>query len=189
MTVRQLKALQPWVWTGIFVQALLAVLGSLYYSTFGDPVANLQAGNLIPLDNGLEPCELCWFARILMYPMLLISYMGIAKQDKKFTDYLLPLVALGIPLELYHYAIQKLPIATYFGCSNANPCNALQVNYFGFITIPLLALLGFIVLAILIGINTYINHRIEQATLIEKVAEKVTTVVKSIPKKRQKINK
>lgn len=185
MTVKQLKELQPWVWTGIFIQALVATVGSLYYSTFGDPVANLQAGNLLPVNNGLEPCVLCWYARILMYPILLLSYVGIAKRDKKFTDYILPLVLLGIPLEIYHYAIQKFPIATFFGCSNVNPCNALQVNYFGFMTIPLLALLGFLVLAGLIAANMYINRRLETETLVEKV----TAAVKALPAKRKRISR
>lgn len=170
MTVKQLKELQPWVWIGIFVQSLLAMVGSLYYSSFGDPFVNLAAGNIFPVGGGFEPCVLCWYARILTYPMVLISYVGIAKQDRRFTDYLLPLVILGIPLELYHYAIQKLPIMTIFGCSSANPCNALQVNYFGFITIPLLALVAFIILALLVAANMYINYRLDHKTIGSKSA-------------------
>lgn len=150
------------IWLGIFLQSLVAMVGSLYYSTFGDPVVNLQAGNILR-GEGFVPCELCWYARILMYPIVLISYVGIAKKDRRFTDYVLPLVALGIPLELYHYAIQKLPIETFFTCSSANPCNALDVNYFGFVTIPFLALVAFVVLAVLIGANIYINRRLDQA--------------------------
>lgn len=160
MSTTQLRWFQPLIWIGIFIQSLVAMLGSLYFSTFGDPVANLAAGNLF-LMNGLTPCELCWFARILMYPIVFISYIGIAKQDRRFTDYVIPLVALGIPLELYHYAIQKLPIPTFFTCSSANPCNALQVNYFGFVTIPFLCLLAFLIIAGLIVLNTVINRRLD----------------------------
>jgi len=161
MTDKQLTTLQPLLWVGIFFQSLVAMVGSLYYSTFGDPVANWVTGNLFQL-NGFTPCELCWFARILMYPIVFISYIGIAKKDRRFTEYLLPLVALGIPLELYHYAIQKLPIETFFTCSSANPCNALQVDYFGFITIPFLCLVAFLILAILIGFNTAINCQLDR---------------------------
>jgi disulfide bond formation protein DsbB len=141
----------------IFIQALVATAGSLYYSTFGDPVKNFIAGNLFPYGEGLEPCVLCWFARILMYPIMILSYVGIAKQDKKFTDYVLALSVPGILLELYHYAIQKLPIPTFFTCSSTNPCNALQVNYFGFITIPFLALVAFTTITIAAVINTTFN--------------------------------
>jgi len=94
-----------------------------------------------------------------MYPIVIVSYVGIAKQDKRFTDYLLPLSGLGIVLELYHYALQKFPIPTFFTCSQANPCNALQVDYFGFITIPFLALIAFSVIFILSVLNTLVNRK------------------------------
>lgn len=54
----------------IFFQALIAMLGSLYYSNFGDPVANIQAGNFFPTEGGYEPCSMCRWARILMYPIV-----------------------------------------------------------------------------------------------------------------------
>lgn len=131
---------------GIFLQALVAMTGSLYYSTFGDPVLNFQQGNLFPVGQGLEPCILCWFARILMYPIVILSYVGMAKKDRGFVDYILPLSVLGIALDTYHYSIQKFPIQNIFGCSSAHPCNAMEVNYLGYITIPLLALTAFVVI-------------------------------------------
>lgn len=133
----------------IFLQSLVATLGSLYYSTFGDPVANLMASNAFPADAGFIPCELCWFARILMYPIVFISFIGLLKDDESFTDYILPMSVIGIGLEIYHYGLQKFNFATFFKCTSAVPCSALQVNYFGFITIPFLALLAFIFITIL----------------------------------------
>jgi len=159
MTQPQLLALQPFLTVAIFIQSLAAMVGSLYYSTFGDPVANLAAKNLFPVGNGFTPCELCWYARILMYPIVFISYMALATNDRRYSKYVLILAGLGIPLEMYHYAIQKLPIQTFFTCSSANPCNALQVNYFEFITIPLLCLTAFVVIFVLAMINEYINRR------------------------------
>jgi disulfide bond formation protein DsbB len=117
-----------WSWI-IFGQALLAMLGSLYYSYFGDPVANLQTGQLFSFANGLSPCELCRWARILMYPIVVISAVGIWEQSTKFVSYVLPLSTIGIFLETYHYLLQKVNISTTFTCTFANPCNALEVNY------------------------------------------------------------
>ena len=154
-----MKPYQEWLWLGIFVQALVATAGSLYFSTFGEPMANLANGNFFPPHSGFTPCLLCWFARILMYPVVILSYVGMAKKDKHFTDYILPLAVLGIVLESYHYALQKLPIQSLFGCSLENPCSALQVNYFGFMTIPFLALIAFIDITVLAGLNTLINTR------------------------------
>ncbi len=143
----------------IFLQSLLAMLGSLYYSTFGDPVKNFMAHQLFPHDSGLLPCELCWFARILMYPMVVISIIGILKGDKRFTDYILPLSVIGILLETFHYGLQKFDFANPFGCTLSNPCNALQVQYFGFITIPFLALIGCIIITVLCVMNMRMNKK------------------------------
>ncbi len=167
--LQRLQELQPWLWVGIFLQALVAMMGSLYYSTFGDPVKNMSSGNLFSFGDGFQPCTLCWYARILMYPLVLMSYIAIAKKDKSFSDYVLPLAILGIGLEAYHYALQKLPISSVFGCSLENPCSALQVSYFGFITIPFLALVAFIVIAVLAGLNSYINWRVAQSRQLENV--------------------
>jgi|GEM_PF-159102 len=166
--IKRLQKIQPWLWVGIFIQSLVATVGSLYYSTFGDIAQNISSGNPFPVGEGLIPCTLCWFARILMYPLVLSSYIAIAKKDQKFTDYVLPVAVIGVILESYHYALQKLPIQTLFGCSLENPCSALQVNYWGFITIPFLALIAFLVILVLASINTYINWRVEQANLSQR---------------------
>lgn len=134
----------------IFVQALLATLGSLYYGRYGDPVLNVMSGDVFNPANGFSPCTLCRYARILMYPLTLISLVGIIKKSSDAVDYMIPAVWLGIILELYHYALQKFPISTSSFCTKMNPCNALQVDYFGFITIPFLCLVAFVVIAIVI---------------------------------------
>ena len=134
---------------GILVQALIATLGSLYYSNFGDIVQNIIAGNIFPEDMGFYPCQLCWWARILTYPIVLVSLLSLWFKDKNFSKYTLIVSIMGIGLETYHYIIQKFPIENTFDCSMANPCGALNVNYFGFITIPFLCLVAFIIMATL----------------------------------------
>jgi hypothetical protein len=59
----------------------------------------------------------------------------------------LPFVIFGIPLEIYHYLLQKFRIPTSQFCTSANPCSALEVNYFDFITIPFLCGVAFIIIA------------------------------------------
>ncbi len=132
----------------IFIQALLAMLGSLYYSYFGDPLVNIQTGELFNLGNWLVPCDLCRWARILMYPIVFIS--GIALREKSTASVLTILVLskIGVFLELYHYLLQKVNITTSFTCTFANPCNALEVNYLWFITIPFLCLVAFLIINI-----------------------------------------
>jgi len=141
--VEQLETKLNFLNYGVFLQALAAMLGSLYYSTFGDPVKNLADGRLFPSSGGFEPCELCWFGRILMYPLVFIAGVGLVKEDRHFTDYVLPLSVPGVALGFYHYGLQKLNFPNPFRCTATNPCSALQVDYMSFITIPLLELIAF----------------------------------------------
>lgn len=129
----------------IFIQALIAMLWSLYYGFYGDPVQNIIAGIFFPWW-GFDPCELCWYARILMYPIVLISLIALIKKDYRSVDTILPFSILGIGLEIYHYVLQKTQIDAWFMCTGAHPCAALEVNYFWFITIPFLCLTAFVVI-------------------------------------------
>lgn len=144
----------------LFAQASVAMLGSLYFSNFGDPVKNIAAGALFHADGGLEPCHLCWWARILMYPLVFISAVGILKKDNRFTDYVVPLAIPGFILEVYHYLTQKVFTQSFFECGTVNPCSSTQaVDYFGFITIPFLCLTAFGVIIVLSLINTWMETK------------------------------
>jgi disulfide bond formation protein DsbB len=122
------------------------MLGSLYYGRYGDPVLNIAKGVLFPASGGFTPCELCRYARILMYPLVLISLIAFFKKDTKAIDTILVFSILGVALEIYHYGLQKINFQTSFVCTYVNPCEALQVNYRGFLTIPLLCLVAFCVI-------------------------------------------
>ncbi len=150
---------QKLIWYLIFTQALLAMLGSLYFSNFGDPVLNIIDGYPFPWGSGFYPCRLCWWARIMMYPLVAISAVGIWRKNPYFTNYILPLSIPGMFLEVYHYFLQKVPTATSEGCTLGNPCDAFYVNYFGFITIPFLAFIAFMMINILCVINMRINRK------------------------------
>lgn len=118
----------------IWTVAFIATLGSLYYSEV----------------RGFVPCTLCWYQRILMYPIVLIA--GIALYEKNGRAALTTMVfsIIGGSLSLYHYGIQKLSFLTKTAptCGNV-PCTGQYVNYFGFITIPFMALIAFILIFII----------------------------------------
>lgn len=141
MTLQQLQKLSPLV---ILILSGLGILGSLYFQVYGDPVSNLQLGNIFMPNNGFTPCLLCWWQRIFLYPVFVIALIGIIFRDKNFARYTLALSAIGGIIALYHYMLQKLPINNPFECSAAVPCSATEVNYLGFITIPFLALVSYI---------------------------------------------
>jgi len=119
--------------------ALTAMVGSLYFSEVLE----------------YTPCNLCWYARILMYPLVIILGIATVRKDFGIVKYVLPVTILGVCLTTYHYLMEK----TDFVQSSAKvcgivPCDAEYINWFGFITIPFLALTAFVLISIImIGIH------------------------------------
>lgn len=141
-----------WLIGSIIVQALFAVLSPLYYSNFGDPVYELISGQWFDSVDALDPCHLCWWARIMMFPILPLSIIYAFTRNRGIVWYMYLVTFPGIALEAFHYILQKpgiigkVTIVNPFGCTAANPCAALHVDYMGVITIPLLCLVAFLVI-------------------------------------------
>jgi disulfide bond formation protein DsbB len=119
-----------------FVIALISTLGSLFYSEIA----------------GYEPCKLCWYQRILMYPLVIILGIAWKRNDKKIVDYALALSGLGAIIAGYHYYLQ-------LGGKSVLPCSAVGysvscsqrfVMSFGYITIPMMALTSFLLIFLLL---------------------------------------
>lgn len=125
----------------IFIQALLAMLGSLYFSNFGDPLQGLFSGT------GFEPCHLCRWARILMFPLVAIAAYTLFTKEKKIA-YLTGAFGLaGMLLTAYHYTIQHKNSLNIFSCGAGNDCT-LMGRHIGFVTIPFLAFTAFTIISI-----------------------------------------
>ncbi len=118
----------------IWAQAVIATAGSLYYSEV----------------MGYVPCELCWVQRIFMYPLVVIYGFALFKKNVDIAIPGLLMSGIGMFISTYHYLIQKLPALQEAGdACGVVPCNLQYVNYFGFITIPFLAGVAFIVIFVL----------------------------------------
>lgn len=127
-----------------FVVAWVAMLGSLFFSE----VLHLQ------------PCVLCWYQRIAMYPLAIILLVAVLRNDRAIYNYVLPLSIIGGLLSAYHYLLQKtnwVPVLT--PCTLSVPCEALQINLFGFITIPFMALAAFSSITFLMWYIRNHDHR------------------------------
>jgi len=115
-------------------------------------VYEFVTGEWFGRDNAFDPCQLCWWARILMFPLLPLAVMVFFSFNRPILWYIYGASLVGIFLELFHYALQKFSIPNPFGCTNANPCSALGVEYFGFMTIPFLCFIAFLVIHIFVSL-------------------------------------
>ncbi len=116
-----------------WIIALVATVGSLFFSEV------MQ----------LPPCVLCWYQRIAMYPLVLIIGAGIILRDDKLKSYALPLSLMGLAISIYHnllyYGIIPESIAP---CTQGISCTTVQLQWLGFITIPLMALTAFVLVSV-----------------------------------------
>src|SRR4030095_1622690 len=116
-----------------WVIALLATVGSLFFSEV----------------MGLAPCVLCWYHRIAMSPLVLIIATGIVTRDGRMRTYALPLCLAGLAVSVYHNLLYYGVIPeTLTPCSEGASCTERQIEWFGFVTIPLLGLASFVVVAL-----------------------------------------
>ncbi|WP_219837453.1 disulfide oxidoreductase [Paenibacillus sp. R14(2021)] len=98
------------------------------------------------------PCNLCWYQRIFMYPILILLGIASYTQDRKIIRYVLPLSIIGGCISLYHYLEQQIPaIAKMLPCTVGVPCSDDYLDWFGgYVTIPFLALIAFILITVLL---------------------------------------
>lgn len=116
-----------------WLQAVIATTGSLYFSEV----------------MGLPPCTLCWYQRLMMYPLVFVLLVGLLTHDSRLRAYSLPFSVTGLLIAAYHNLL-------YYGvipegvtqCAASVSCTARQVEWLGFITIPLLSLSAFTVITL-----------------------------------------
>lgn len=114
--------------------SLTGLLGSLYFS---------EVLHFIP-------CVLCWYQRILLYPLVLIFAVAIATKDTNVWRYGLPLVIMSAGVGIYQLLLVYGVIEAAETCSVGISCAAITWSLFGFITIPLLALSEAVIIMILL---------------------------------------
>jgi disulfide bond formation protein DsbB len=122
-----------WLAFGI---ALTATAGSLYLSEVA----------------GFIPCVLCWYQRIAMYPLVVLLGIAAVRGDLAIRRYAVAIAGIGSALSIWHIAVQRLPGVPSGSCSLTAPCDLIYIERFGFITIPVMALAGFLaIIALLVA--------------------------------------
>lgn len=112
-----------------------------WFVSFASVIGSLSFSEIMHF----PPCALCWYQRVLLFPICLVITVGILRKDKNYIFYVLPLSILGIPVALYHTLLQQGIIKESLApCLNGISCATKYFDLFGFITIPFLSLLVFI---------------------------------------------
>jgi disulfide bond formation protein DsbB len=97
----------------------------------------------------LPPCVLCWYQRIALYPLVIIIGCGIVMRDSRMKNYALPFCLIGLAISIYHNLVYYRIIPESLApCAQGVPCTSRQIEWFGFVTIPLMSLAAFAVLAL-----------------------------------------
>jgi disulfide bond formation protein DsbB len=119
------------LWAG-FVVAAIATAGSLFFSQI----------------RNFPPCELCWFQRICMYPLSYLLLVLAWRGENRFARYLIVFPLFGAGVAIYQVLIENTVIKEPQACCASAPggCGVKWINEFGYITIPTLALTGFLLL-------------------------------------------
>lgn len=111
---------------GCTLVALVATLGSLYFSEVA----------------GYLPCDLCWYQRILMYPLVVVLGVAAIETRADVWKTALPLSGLGVGVAAYHTVVQVAGSAGVT-CGVGGGCDAVYWRGLGIFTIPRLSLLAF----------------------------------------------
>jgi disulfide bond formation protein DsbB len=118
-----------------FVVALVATIGSLWLSEGA----------------GFTPCRLCWYQRIAMYPLPVILGIAAFRRDVGIKVYAVPLAVIGAAISTWHILIERFPsLESSTSCEVTNPCSIVWVERFGYLTIPTMALSGFVLITVLL---------------------------------------
>jgi hypothetical protein len=121
-----------------WIVALVATLGSLYYSEIA----------------GFNPCNLCWWQRIFIYPQAFLLGLAYFRRDKGIIDYSLSLIGVGTLFSLYHNYVYYTTKTTSL-CSLSVPCVQKYIVGLNYITIPLMALSSLLLMAFFLLILKY----------------------------------
>lgn len=115
--------------------SLIATFGSLFFSSI----------------MGMEPCVLCWYQRIFMYPLAVIFLIALFPLDTKITRYALPLAILGLSVAIYHYLLYVGIVPEGLKpCGKGPSCTKVDLELFGFITIPMLSIMAYSTIVLLL---------------------------------------
>lgn len=106
-----------------WITALVGILASLYYSEI----------------IAYEPCFLCWWQRIFLYPQFFIFFIAWLKKNQNVRSYAITLSTLGLIVAIYNDFLQ-FGGSPFIPCSATGPsCGQRLIFEFGYVTMPMMS--------------------------------------------------
>ncbi len=124
-----------------YLLAFLVVLGATAGSLFYSEVA------------GYEPCKLCWFQRIFLFPQVIILGLALLGKASEVRSIVVALSAIGALFAVYHNLLQFGLVSGGWCASTAVSCAQRFVLAFGYVTIPVMSLTVFLLIIALMIIS------------------------------------
>lgn len=126
--------LQKYYKEAVLIVASTATTGSLFMSELME----------------FEPCLLCWYQRIFMYPLVLLAGTAVLLRKDDLDEYALPVAIVGGAIAFYHILVQLAGDLLPSGCGTDVPCTLAYINELGYITIPVMAFTAFLTIGIML---------------------------------------
>ncbi|MDE0804199.1 MAG: disulfide bond formation protein B [Acidimicrobiales bacterium] len=117
--------------------AVVATSGSLWFSEAA----------------GFPPCELCWYQRIAMYPLVAVLAVAVWRRERSSLIIAQVLAGAGLVVNAWHLFIETFPDSSGGSCDPTNPCTLRWVEGLDFWTIPRLATVCFVLVLVLTAID------------------------------------
>lgn len=108
----------------------------------------------------IAPCELCWYQRVFMWPLVIMLPLALFPLDVRIVRYALPLALAGMAVALYQLLLTWGVIPESIRpCTQGVPCSETQWVWLGFVTVPLIATLAFAAISVLLVLC---RHKVRQ---------------------------
>jgi disulfide bond formation protein DsbB len=98
-----------------------------------------------------EPCRLCWYQRMSLFPLALLLGIAVFRNDRKFILYALVLAGIGELFALYQLFEHYFPsLHSQVMCGASVNCGESFVEVFHVAAFPVLSAVGFAVIGLLL---------------------------------------
>ena len=102
---------------------------------------------------GFLPCRLCWAQRACMYPLVVVLAVAMVRRSAisaRARQLAIALAGVGAVVATYHVVVERFPSLETSACDPTVPCALVWFERLGFVTLPFMALSGFVLILTLL---------------------------------------